>query len=130
MIHREDVLAIYDEARHVISGRLGGNIGRRERYGSGRGGGVEVVFADVDRWQVPESGHVKGFVKRALIGGPLTEKSDGHLTCSTVFGRKSRAGGDGDLSAHDSVASNQSEFGTEDMHGASASAAVPAFPPH
>ena len=77
-----------------------------------------VVFDDVDDGQLPEAGHVEGFVEGALVHGAVAEEADADLVALAVLDGEGDAGGDGDVAADDGVAAQEARLGVEEVHRA------------
>jgi len=71
---------------------------------------VEVIFADVDRGEVPQRRKVERLVKRALVGRAVAEEGDGDGTGAAALELERGARGERDARADDSVGAEEAEL--------------------
>ena len=85
---------------------------------------VHIVFAGVDDRQLPELGHVHGFVEHALAQRALAKEADANPAVAELLGRKCGSGGDRGAATHDGVGAEISRGGIGNVHRSAFAAAV------
>ena len=89
----------------------------------GRGGGVEIVLADEDRWRLLDAGEVQHFVEGAVVRGAIAEKGHADIVAAKLAGAKADARGMSDARADDAIGPEQTDRTVIEMHRAAAAAA-------
>ncbi len=77
-----------------------------------------VVLDHVDHRQLPQAGHVEGFVERALVHGAVAEVADADRVLVAVLAGEGDARGQGQVAADDGVAAEEPLRGVEEVHRA------------
>ena len=93
-------------------------LGRRRGALDGGAHAVAVVLNDVDHRQLPQLGHVEGFVDLALVDGAVAAIGVTDATVVLVLVGEGETGAERDLGADDAVAAEEVLFAAEHVHGA------------
>src|SRR2546428_2001737 len=100
---------------------------RQDLAGDGLAAGrvlaVEVVLADIDDGQLPESGHVHHLIEHALAQGAVAEEARRDLAGAPHLGRERGARRDARGAPHDGVGAAVARLGIGDVHRAALPAA-------
>jgi hypothetical protein len=85
---------------------------------------VQVVLADIEHRQVPDLGHVQGFMESALVVGGIAEEADGDLVAALHLDGLGHTGGQREGTAHQGIAAHEMVLRIENVHGAAATLAA------
>ena len=89
--------------------------------------GVLVVFDDEDHRKFPKRRHIECLVDLTLVRGTIAEIGKGNVVIALVFVGKGDTGPEGDVRAHNAVATVEFFLFREHMHGATLATGIPAF---
>ena len=112
-IDPQNVVAVELEPRHAVAFGPVADTRVPCRILEWHFGGKLIVFADEQHRQVPDAGQVQPFVKGAVIGRPISEKSDRYLVGFEQFEAVSRPCSLQDAGPDDAACSHHSDFGAE-----------------
>src|ERR1700676_3386860 len=90
---------------------------------------VQIVFADVNYWQLPQLRDVHHFIQNALAQRSFTEEADGHAISPQALGRQRRARSDSDTPRNNGIRSEISGSRIGNMHRATLAFAIASFFP-
>ncbi len=81
---------------------------------------VQVVFAHEQNRQLPQRGHVQGFVKGALVVGGIAQKADGDFIAALELDAFADSRCQRERTAHQRIAAHETVLHVEDVHGTAA----------
>src|SRR5690242_9415203 len=110
----EWVVAVHLNTGHAVAGRTIGDALEFHGVVGGRHLREEVVLADEDDRQVPQSGHVRGLVEGPRVRRAVTEADDGYAVDAFTFGRHRQPHRDGRSSADNARREHHARLGFGD----------------
>src|SRR5229473_1136796 len=124
LVHREEVEAVDDGARHAEPGRAVGDVVAGYRPGAGRGLGVAVVLGHEDGRQVPHRGQVHRLERRALVAAAVAEERDADPAGALDLGGQRRPADQRRAAADDAVGAEHALGQVGDVHRAALTVAA------
>src|SRR5207245_820175 len=106
-----DVHPVHELGRHVVAARVLDDVRDRGHPLERGAHAVAVVLTAEDDGELPDGGHVDGFVEGADVDRRLPEVTETDLVPTPVLDREPQSRGERDVTADDAVAAHEPPAG-------------------